>query len=314
MDENEEQHNEPTDQEIHDQLLSEAEASDRDEETSGKPASAKEEAGAGEGEAEPTSPEAKAEADKAAAVAKAKADAAAKAKGQAGEGEQGERGPDGKFLPKKPESEFARQKREKAEKEKARLDRNWENQQRIAEENRQERARLIEADRQLRERAARGTQETAPRFSTEQLMKASKDFHEEGMRLLKSQDVEDIEKAYEKFELADKARASAEQSWEYEQREAYQGQMGEFNRLKAQDAAKLQKEHPEFAEEDNPVVAAMNAMMEEKTKVGDFLRNDPEGWSSAYQLYELRTQAAKASGLEEENKKKDIEIKSRNQK
>ena len=180
------------------------------------------------------------------------------------------------------ESEYA-----KAQKDKARLDRNWEKQQEIAEQNRKDREELE------RERAELKRERESKPATTQTTRREVSDADEDGYT------AEDYDNAYEGFlKEGDDIRATEAK------KRSQDLKVKTFQRKWGEDVDRLRKDNPDLDKADSPLRVAAEKVLNEIP----IFKMIPTGASLALRVAKADMSTASVSGLQAENQKLKEEI------
>jgi hypothetical protein len=223
--------------------------------------------------------------------------------------EKRERGPDGRFLPKKDEKLSEKQpsisdktpgkaavppgiepQPPAADKDTERYNKNWQKFQQEKEEFRQyaamEKQRLEKAAIEYQQRMgpARATKEgfTAPDYR-----KYSDEFFKDAQKQTQGGD---LEGALQSQQNAYKALRAAEELESYEYQQQNQGLAQYYDGAFRQDVQRVGQEHPEVFDESNPIVADINNILNTNKELFWM----PNGFQKAYEISVLRQMAGEA--------------------
>lgn len=167
-------------------------------------------------------------------------------------------------------------------------------------------ARIRAEDQRLaQERAqlqAQAQQARAPRFSSQDLWQAADEFDKNSEKLLSEGD---LDGAKAQLGLARSARQSAQQSYYYEQQQAYHSQVEQHGQAWRANCAQIIEQNPELADTTSEVGQQMTQLLEQEPILGQV----PDGFKKAWEIIQMRRDAAEVSGLREENEKLKQELK-----
>jgi hypothetical protein len=200
------------------------------------------------------------------------------------------RGEDGKFLSK--EAAEAQQQDQQKDQQKQAEDSKFEKARK--EEERKARSwQALEAEKT----AQRPAQDRGPRFSSQQYQLAANNFTQRGNQLMEEGDLEGMR---EQFRLAGQAGQAARQAYQGE----FQAAQGQFDQRWQQTAAYIVSQHPELSDPATPEAQAMGKVLE----TAPLLAHVADGFEWARRLVYAERDAARFSGVSEENKQLKSEV------
>jgi hypothetical protein len=200
-----------------------------------------------------------------------------------------------------PETDYAKAKAAKEQERQRSVLANFEQEkQRARAEIEAQRQQLAQERALLQQQAAQGQQ---PRFSSQHLWQAAKEFEANAKRLLQEGknelDQSKLDQSDKQYALAEQTRQAAQESWFYEQQEAYQAQLQQHEQAWKANCAQVIQQNPDLGNPESPVAQEMVRLLEQEPLLGQI----PDGFKKAWELLQMRQAATEASGLREENAK-----------